>query len=169
MRTLRAIALALSLVVWIGPGCVSYPIAVKQSPDWVERGSGLWRAEEDVFQGVGVASGIQNRLLLRATADNRARSELAAVMVRYVEALAASAGKAGDQDPGVLQPLAQASLNRAVIVDHWIDPDSGRLYALCRLNMASFKDTLAAYRMLPADSRKTMLENAERQHARMLP
>ena len=49
-------------------------------PGWVSRGSAsVTSGKRRVFYGVGAAGGIRNPALLRSTADNRARAELAKV------------------------------------------------------------------------------------------
>jgi hypothetical protein len=50
-------------------------------PPWVTKGSGAFDvAGSKVFYGVGVASGIRNKALLRQTSDNRARAEIAKIL-----------------------------------------------------------------------------------------
>ena len=51
-----------------------------KAPEWVIKGSGAFGGSKgDVFYGVGSAQGIKNFPLLRVTADDRARNEVAKV------------------------------------------------------------------------------------------
>ena len=55
-------------------GCAAKQPAPPAGPAWVNKGSGAFDVDKGkVFYGVGMASGIRNRALLRQTADNRAR------------------------------------------------------------------------------------------------
>jgi len=52
-------------------------------------GSGAFDVDKGkVFYGVGIASGIRNQALLRSTADNGARAEVAKILETYVAVLA---------------------------------------------------------------------------------
>ena len=73
--------------------------------DWVRRGSGEW---EGRLYGVGRVAGIRNPALALATADNRARAAVAALL--------------GTAD-------GERALGGVQIIDHWRTPD-GVLYAL---------------------------------------
>lgn len=56
------------------------PIQELGAPEWVLKGSGAFGGERGrVFYAVASASGIQNPSLLRMTADNRVRNEVAKV------------------------------------------------------------------------------------------
>src|SRR3972149_9442386 len=60
-----------------------------KAPEWVIKGSGAFGGSKgDVFYGVGSAQGIKNFPLLRVTADDRARNEVAKVFEFYTASLA---------------------------------------------------------------------------------
>jgi len=157
-------------------GCVMQPLVEPFSePDWVRIGSGAAETEQGrVFNGVGIASGLQSRVLLRASADNLAREELARVLDRFIRALGrnqrADAKNGHVENAGSqisFHPLIQTMLRDAVIEDHWTDSRDGRLFALCRLNLETFKKNLARDRKLEMALRNTMLDRADRVHAQM--
>ena len=159
-------------------GCSSSTRHMK-GPKWVWKGSGAF--DEDagkVFYGVGIASGIKNRALLRSTADNRARVEVAKVLETYVAALAKdymASTTAGDMTASseeqhveqALKSFTKATLHGATIVDHWVDPDDGTMFSLCKLDLAAFKETLDNYRELDGKVRDFVRENAERLHSEL--
>ncbi len=79
-------------------------------PKWVLRGSVV--QGEHIF-GVGSATGIRNVSLARMTADNRARAEIAKLV-----------------SPG---SKVEAKMSGVEIIDHWLHPENGAIYALARL------------------------------------
>ncbi len=79
-------------------------------PKWVLKGSLI---EGEHLFGVGSAKGIRNVSLARMTADNRARAEIAKLM-----------------SPGAKVEMKMSGVE---IIDHWIHPENGALYALARL------------------------------------
>src|SRR5688572_13222560 len=56
-------------------------------PRWVTRGSVAVAGDKRAFYGVGSASGIKEAALLRSTADNRARAELAKLLDTFSASL----------------------------------------------------------------------------------
>jgi len=59
-----------------------------QKPAWIDKGNGAFAGEMgEAFYGVGSSWGIQNPSLLRSSADNRARTEVARVFKTYTSAL----------------------------------------------------------------------------------
>ena len=171
---LAAVLVTLFLVI----GCSSSGKHMK-GPKWVWKGSGAFDEDEGkVFYGVGIAAGIKNRALLRATADNRARVEVAKVLETYVAALAKdymASTTAGDMSASseeqhveqALKSFTKATLHGATIVDHWVDPDDGTMFSLCKLNLAAFKETLDNYRELDSKVRDFVRQNAERLHSEL--
>ena len=175
----RAIKVTLSgwmLLALFTLACVMQPLGESYpEPEWVRSGSGAAETEQGrVFNGVGVATDIQSRVLLRATADNLAREELARVLEHFVRVLAqnerADHEHRGADDSAVdvsFHSLIQTSLRNATIVNHWTDSRDGRMYALCRLNLMAFKEDLAHDRQLEMALRNAMLDRADRVHAQM--
>jgi len=117
-----------------------------QKPDWVEKGSGAFGGEiEKGFYGVGSAWGIQNPSLLRTTADNRARAEVARIFKTYTAALMKdyqASTMAGNPEETseeqhveqTIKTFTKAELAGVQIIDHWKDPESEELFALARMD-----------------------------------
>lgn len=155
------------IVLWALAGCAKLaPREEDQTPRWVTAGSGSFMTFQDnFFHAVGTARGVQNRMLLRATADNAARDALLPVLQAFGERLINAAG------PGFLssgqisqhaETLARLNLRQALISDHWREPAAaGRLFALCRLDLSVYKENLARYKALDADLRRAMLDRAD--------
>lgn len=168
VRIVRSACLLLTMFIL---SCVMQPLEETSfEPDWVRTGSGAAQTEQGrFFYGVGTAAGLQSRILLRATADNLAREELAKVIDRFMRALTLDQ-RAGPDSPGgpvSFHTLIQNVLRDATIVDHWTDPRDGRLYALCRLDLDAIKENLARDRELEMALRNAMLSRADQVHAQM--
>ncbi len=153
--------------VVLQPGQPQYPVRIAPVPPaWAVKGSGAYQEGADrLFHGVGMAAaGSGNRILVRTAADNLSRRELGKVLRDYVTELSSGQPEGGE---GRLEQLIQESLGKGVIVEHWTDPRDGSMYALCRLGLAQFKETLMRSGAFDTASRMTLLEKADRQHARM--
>ena len=172
------------IVVTVGiyfiAGCASAPPKkVFRGPEWVWKGSGAFDIDKGkVFYGVGMASGIKNKALLRTTADNRARAEIAKTLETYVAVLAKdymASTTAGDMSASseeqhvenALKTFSKTTLHGATIVDRWLDPEDGTFYSLCELDMFAFKDALDKHKELDSKVRDYVRENAEKMHGEL--
>ncbi len=146
-------------------------------PEWVSRGGGAFGGEgQKVFYGVGSVSNIRNPALARTTADNRARAEIskefetysASLMKDYMASTTAGDPNKSSEEQHVEQAVKTFSantLNGVQIVDHYQDPATGELFALARLDLASFTDNLNKMNELSAKVRDYVRQNAARVHA----
>ncbi len=108
-------------------------------PAWVSRGSAAFNnSGARAFYGVGSASGIKNPALLRSTADNRARAELAKVFEVFSASLmkdyASSSGEQGVEQ--AVKTFTGMTLEGVEIRDRYIAGD-GTIYALAVLDLES--------------------------------
>jgi len=152
------------------------PVQDLEAPEWVMKGSGAFGGDkEKVFYGVASAFPIKNFSLHRAAADTHARNEAAKVFQFYTASLMKDyAASTVANDPTVtseIQQLEQAmktvtamTLSDAEIVDHWQDPASGELFALARLDLASFKDNFDTMQTLTRKVKDYIRDNADRIH-----
>lgn len=149
---------------------------IVEYPEWVNKGSGAFGGEKKVFYGVGSASGIRNHSLLRSTADNRARSEIskvfevysASLMKDYAASTTAGDFSASSEEQRVEQAIKTFSantLNGVEIVDHWIHPTDGSMYALARLDIAGFMDQISRAKELNAKVKEAVKRAADRSFA----
>lgn len=153
-------------------GCAVRPSIMDPSP-WYLMSSGAHETVQGrAFYGIGQAEGSPNMTLLRATAVNRARNELAKVLDGYVaelfqatQTMPALTMEDGEQ---VIGALVRSAMTRSVVSDHWKNPENGRLYALCRLDLESFKQVLANHAAIDSDVRSVMAAEAEKVHDMMV-
>lgn len=111
-------------------------------PAWVGRGSAAVQTDAGrVFYGVGAAGGIKNPALLRTTADNRGRAEIAKLFEVFSASLMkdymASTGE--QQVEQAVKTMSSMALEGVEVIDRYIAGD-GTLYALVALRL----ETVAA-------------------------
>lgn len=152
------------------------PIQDIEAPEWVLKGSGAFGGEQGkVFYGVGSASNMRNSSLLRSTADNRARNEVAKVFQVYTASLMKdymASTTAGDPNvtseeqhvEQAVKTVTSATLSGVEIVEHWQNPATMELFSLARLDLQAFQDNLQKARELNARVRDYIRENADRVH-----
>ncbi len=182
-KKLFVLFITLSMGILLVAGCATSPKPsadpASMGPAWVMKGGGAFDVEKGkVFYGVGIASGIKNKALLRQTADNRARAEIAKTMETYVATLAKdymASTTAGDMSKSseeqhvetALKTFSKTTLHGATIVDRWMDPADGSMYSLCELDLFSFKEALDNYKELDKQVQDYVRENAEKLHGEM--
>ena len=184
MKTRHLMVLGVILItgIFLTIGCASAPKETPSAdpaamgPQWVMKGSGAFDVDgSKVFYGVGVASGIRNKALLRQTSDNRARAEIAKTLEVYVASLSKdymASTTAGDMSESseeqhvesALKTFTKSTLHGATIVDRWMDPSDGSMYSLCELDLISFKEALDNYKELDEKVRDYVRDNADQMH-----
>ena len=113
-------------------------------PAWVNRGSGAFPADKRTFYGMGSANGIKNPSLLRTTADNRARAELAKVFETYSASLMKDYSSSDAQNvQQAVKTFSASSQQGAEVVDRYTNAQ-GVMYSLCKLDLDRAKDLIAA-------------------------
>jgi hypothetical protein len=134
-------------------------------PEWVTRGSGAFTSEKGrIFYGVGIASGIRNAAMRRATADARARAEIATQLDAYVSHLGkmgTSNGRSPAELEQALKGYSQNELSSATIVDHWVDND-GSEWALAQLEMDKLKSDVDRAQDLDAQAKQAVKMNGDK-------
>jgi hypothetical protein len=161
--------------IFLVAGCGGIkPIQKWKAPDWVIKGSGAFEKERGkAFYGVSSASGIENFSLLRTTADNRARNEIAKIFEVYNSSLmkdyaaSTTAGEKGvtaeeQHVEQVVKTVTKSTLTGIEIINHWQHPDTGELYSLARLDLESFKENAAKATELDSKLKEYIRENADR-------
>lgn len=156
------IAASAALVACAGRDITS-DMGMPDAPVWVNEGTrALSSPEERLFHGVGSAPPMDDSSLQRATADTRARADLAAVLGTYMDAVvsdysstSASAGSAaGDQAVRrEIEAVTRINLAGSRIIARWKDPDSGTVYSLAELNMDHIQSTVTAVEDMDAGLR----------------
>ena len=157
-------------------GCAGKTGSVSRlsTPEWVVKGSGAFLdKEQKAFYGVGAIVGVRNAPLARTAADNRARAEISKVFETYSASLmrdyAASTTAAdfkkvsGEQNiEQTIKTFSATTLSGVVIIDHWTDPSDHTYYALARLDLENFKNSVERTKSLNETLREFIKKNAEK-------
>lgn len=149
MQIGAACGLAALLVACSGQHRVESDLRVKGAPDWVNEGTQAVNNEEGRFiYGVGMAPAMGDLSLQRATADNRARTEIARVLSTYISATlndyTASTGYGADASVDrAIESTTRLSLAGARILGAWVDKRTGDLYAFAELDLKTLDRSVA--------------------------
>ena len=177
----RSAMMALVIVTLVGcggPKGADHPVTGTQpdgTPKWVHRGSGAFDTDKGgkAFFGVGIAQGIRNEALARQTCDDRARGQIARMMDTYVASMMKDyqrsttegdfQSSAEEQDVVAVQKtISHVSMSGVEIRDHWWNPQSGAVYALAVLDLASMLKTMDQAKELNARTREFVRRNADK-------
>ncbi len=152
------------------------PIQDLNAPEWVINGGGAMEEEgKKVFYGVGSASGIRNQSLLRTTADNRARNDIAKVFQFYSASLMKDymASTIAD-DPNVtseeqhveqaIKTVTSQTLSGVSVAGHWQHPSTMEMFSLVRLDLDAFKGKLDESKQLDQRVKEYIKQNSDRLH-----
>ncbi len=129
-------------------------LGIKGAPDWVNEGTQAVNDKKGRFvQGVGAAPDLGDPSLQRATADNRARAEIARVLSSYMDVAlndyTASASQAEGYvaDAAIQQQINSVSkivLNGAKILGNWRDKRTKMVYSFAELDLKKVQETIKA-------------------------
>ncbi len=155
---------------WVA-GCATR-LSFDTQPAWHVRTSGAHLISSGaVFYGIGVAEGSGPPTLMRATADNRARQEMARVLDRYIALLMEESARAArrprEEREQIAGRLLQNSLQRAVISDHWSDGAGQQRFALSELPLETFKQVIMQDGGLAPAFRAELVSSADAVHAKL--
>ncbi len=148
-----------------------------KAPNWVLKGGGaLTGGKEDrFFYGVGSAAGIEDTAIARATADDRARNDLAKMISFDTKSLNKDYSfhrTAGDSTAitdeqhieTVITTLTASTVAGIVIVDHWEHPRRNEIFSLAKLDLDWFKRNVDKYNELSKDIRNAVKEKTDKLH-----
>jgi len=177
-KSIRLLVLVSLLAMGLIVGCASEKQQVSSraaaQPAWVTQGSGAFSGEMGkAFYGVGSAWGMKNPSLLRSTADNRARAEIARIFKTYTASLMkdySASTMAGNPDQvaeeqhveQTIKTFTKAELAGVQIVDHYKDPETGELFSLARMDLTTFENFMKNANQLSEAVRQRVVEHAEK-------
>ena len=142
-------------------------LGVKGAPDWVNEGTQAINNEEGrLIHGVGMAPPMGDDSLQKATAENRARAEIARVLSTYVDASFSdfTATMGFDADANIerdIQSTTQLALSGARILGAWKDKRTGNIYAAAELDLQTLKRSLATANNLNDDFKAYFARSAD--------
>lgn len=146
-------------------------LAIRGAPDWVNKGTAYVNDRGGrLFHGVGAAGPMGDSSLQRATADDRARAEVARIFSSYVDVVsrdyqaASRSGERAASEQAVsrqIKNLTQVNLAGAKIVARWFDKRSQTVYAIAELDIKQVKETVGAAREMNEDVRGYVAAHAD--------
>ena len=170
-RLFLMIAVGAAVAACSGRTQLESDLGIKGAPDWVNKGSSYVNDKDGrLFHGVGSAAPMGEVTLQRATADDRARAELARIFSSYLDVVsndyqaAARSGKTGTSEEAVsrqIKNLSQVNLAGAKIIARWQDKKTNIVYAIAELDMQQVKNTMAGAQDMNVDVRHYMESNAD--------
>jgi hypothetical protein len=170
---MRSLVLSTSLLMVVGAACggktppPGSPTKLADAPEWVHKGTRVGKGE---IVGVGAASGMKNPELLRVTASNRGRNEIAKVLEVYSASLmkdyqeSVSAGQPGVSSESqmvtnAIKTYSAQLLEGTEVQGYWLDPTNGTQFALVVLNFERQKDIASAKADMPGSMKDWVAEN----------
>ncbi len=124
-------------------------MGLKGAPAWVNNGTNAVSNEEgQLIHGVGSAPAMGDVSLQKATADNRARAEVARIMSTFIDSTlsdySASNGEGFDMSvEKTIKSSTKAALSGAVIIGSWRDTNSGDIYSFAELNLNTLETSIS--------------------------
>lgn len=177
----RSISLGF-IIIFLGvigvAGCAKKLPPETKAPAWVTQGNAAFHDSGNrIFYGVGSVTGVKNKPLARTAAENRARAEIgkvfeaytASLMRDYIASTTGGAAVTGSTAVSEEQHIEQTvktfsavTLSGVMIVDNWTDPADGTVYALAKLDLNAFKNSLDKARELNPGVRDFVRQNADK-------
>lgn len=137
--------------------CASKPtsnLGIKGAPDWVNQGTQALKDDGSRYiYGIGSAPTMNDLSLQTSTADERARSEVARVLSSYMHVVSqdygAAAGISQEQmnEQSVsrqIESIINQNVSGSQVTAHWLDPKTGSLWSLVKLDMNNVKTMVAS-------------------------
>lgn len=147
-----AVAMLVALTACSSRTVVESDLGIDGAPDWVNEGTQAISDDNGrLIHGVGSAGPMNDDSLQVATADTRARAEVARILSTYMDvvqqdfATNVRAGEESLSDESVNREITAASkvvLNGARIIGRWRNEDTGIVYAIAELDMRQAKDVM---------------------------
>ena len=140
-------------------------------PEWTRKGDAAFPDSEKVFYGVGDATDIGNKSLLRKTSDTRAINEIAqqfnatskSMVEDYMNSVSAAGGEASEQSVTQgIKTTVEKSLVGVKIVDRCMDPADGTHYSLAKYDLERMEKLIDADSRLDPKLKEYVRKNASK-------
>ncbi len=162
------------LVACAGQTKIESDLGIKGAPDWVNEGSQAVNDKKGrLIQGVGFAENLGDMALQKATADNRARAEIARVLSSYFDVAVNDyiTNSRSGQDGGSsvtessvqqqIKSVSQVVLNGSKIMGSWKDKKSGAIYSFAELDLKNVQKMIAANRNMSDELKRYLVTQGD--------
>ncbi|UCH53904.1 MAG: hypothetical protein JSW09_03695 [Pseudomonadota bacterium] len=171
-------AAALALGACASKTTVESDLGLKGAPDWVNKGTNILNDKDGrLFHGVGSASPMPDMALQQATADDRARAEVARIFSSYMDVVSNDYQAATRSDGGPaaseeavsrqIKNVSQLNLAGAKVIGRWRDKKTNIIYSIAELDLKHVKNTMAGSREMNEDVKRFVAKNADNIFDRM--
>ncbi len=149
-------------------------MGIRGAPDWVNEGTQAIDNDDGRFiYGVAFAPPLNDEALQTATADNRARAEIAKAVSTYVDQTlsdySASTGDAATASIAqTINGTSQTVLNGAKIKGRWRDGDTGNIYSFAEMDMKALETAITTAGKLSDSFKRYYSDNATLNFERFL-
>jgi len=177
LKNINLSFILLLMVACSGKTLVESDLGISGAPDWVNEGTQILKDKDGrLFHGVGFAQLMNDESLQIATADNRARAEIARTLSSYMNVVfndytaSASAGEEQLNEQDVsrqIKNVTQLNLTGAKIIAHWRHPKNNAIYTLAELDMKYVKSTLDRTEKMNSQLRDFLRSEADNVFDRM--
>mgnify|MGYP005723497231 CR=1 FL=1 len=160
------LAMSLALAACSSSPKIESDMGIKGAPDWVNEGTQAVDNDDGRYIfGVAFAPPMNDESLQTATADSRARAELAKAVSTYVNStLSDYAASSGDAASSSIEQnitsTTQTLLNGAKIKGHWRDKRSGNIYSFAQMDMKTLDNAIAAADKLSQNFKQFYQQNS---------
>lgn len=155
-KPVRAACLILLAAIFLA-ACATKPesnLGIKGAPDWVNHGSQALKDDGNRYiYGIGWSPAMNDLSMQTSAADGRAHEEVARILSTFMRMVlqdystSAATGQDKEDKQSVSQQI-ESITNRNVggsqIAAHWIDPESGTIWSLVKLDMNNVKAMVAS-------------------------
>jgi hypothetical protein len=148
-QLLAPLVFAIALAACASGTRIESDLSIKGAPDWVNEGTqALKNKDGRLIHGRGEAVPMGDASLQKATADNRARAEIARVLSTIMEDTLAdySSSYGGEADGSIAREISSSTrlaLSGTRILGHWKDRKTGIIYALAELDTRGLDRSIA--------------------------
>jgi hypothetical protein len=149
------------------------------APEWTAIKSGVYHDAlgKAVFYGQGFVSKDEVSQDRKTLSEDRARDELAKTFTSYMERLVeristshtdnSLTGVNTDQLRNSIDEGTVTILMEAKIVNHWLDPDNGKVYSMAELELKRLIEKLDSFELISIEDRSFLSDSIVQAHASM--
>lgn len=141
-------------------------LQIKGAPDWVNEGTQAVKNKDGrLIHGRGEAPAMGDESLQKATADNRARAEIARVLSTIMEDTLSdyTASTGGEADSSIEREILSSTrqaLSGARILGHWKDSKTGIIYAMAELDTKTLDKAMSTANKLSDNFKQYYQKNS---------
>ena len=141
-------------------------LGIRGAPDWVNEGTQAVDDEEGRYiHGVAFAPPLNDESLQTATADGRARAEVARVVSSFISSTlndysASSGDAAASSIEQTVTHSTQTALNGSKIKGRWKDENTGNIYSFAEMDMQALDGAIKAAAKLSDNFKKFYASHA---------